>query len=295
MKIKTLITVLAIIHFANAAAQSKKNKPVPFNRSADKANTFLQKQWWIGIKGGVNLANPVVENSFAVITPTNYDADVIRKTYERFAPIGSQVALECSFYYRGFSISVQPGYHQVGMIYRNEFTWKDAEQSTMSVELSYEQVHRMEYLNVPFILKYEIPLSRFSPYIQAGAYLNTLLNANKEITQSGIDESAGGPNQFKSDPVSVGATDLFARHHYGIIAGGGIYYTPGNVRINLDIQYRHGLTLINSPGNRYDNDRLAGVGDAMDDVKLNNLVVSAGIMFPLRFLSSGFKSTVNPY
>ena len=295
MNLKILITVLAIVHFSNATSQGKKNRPLPFNRSNDKGNTFLHKQWWIGIKGGVNLTNPVVVNSFAVITPTNYDAALIRKKYERFAPIGSQVALECSFYYRGFSISVQPGYHQMGMIYGNKFTWSDTEQSSMSVELSYEQTHRMEYLNLPLLLKYEIPLGRFSPYIQAGGYLNTILNATKEITQTGIDESAGGPNRFESDPISVGATDLFARHHYGIIAGAGLCYTPGNVRINLDIQYRYGLTLVNSPGSRYDNDRLAGVGDAMDDVKLNNIVVSAGILFPLRFLSSGFKSTANTY
>jgi hypothetical protein len=294
MKVKILLTILAAFCFANAISQNRKSKFMPYNRSSDKGNTFLHKQWWIGIKGGVNVANPVVGSSYAVITPTNYDAALIQKKYEKFMPIGSQVALECSFYLRGFSISVQPGYHQTGLLYGNTFNWNDPEQTSMVVELSYEHAHRMEYLTLPLLLKYEIPVRRFSPYIQAGVYLNTLLNANKEITQSGNDESAGGPNHFETEPVSVGATDLFARHHYGIIGGVGICYTPGNVRINLDIQYRHALTLLNSPGNRYDNDRLAGVGDAMDDLKLNNVVISAGVLFPLRFLSSGFKSTANP-
>lgn len=294
MKRKILITVLAVLCVMNAFSQNRKSRPVSYNRSNDKKNTFLHKQWWIGMKGGVNVASAMIENSYAVITPTNYDASLIDKKYEKFAPIGSQFALECTFYLRGFSISVQPGYHQLGMIYSNQFDWNDPEQTAMSVELSYEHSHRMEYLTLPLLLKYEVPVQRFSPYIQAGVYLNTLLNANKTITQSGIDESAGGPNHFESEPVSVGATDLFARHHYGIIGGAGIYYTPGNVRINLDVQYRYALTLNNSPQSRYDNDRLAGVGDAMDDIRLNNLVISAGILFPLRFLSSGFKSTANP-
>lgn len=293
MKRKILIAVLVGLCVFSASGQKRKSQPAPFNRSNDKNNAFLHKQWWIGLKGGVNLSNPIVENSFAVITPTNYDGTLIGKEYETFAPLGGQVALECAFYFRGFSISVQPGYHQMGVIYGNRFNWSDPEQSSMQVDLSFKHSHRMEYLSVPVVLKYEFPLNRFSPYVQAGAYLNTLLNATKEVTQSGIDESAGGPNHFESEPISVGATDLFARHHYGIVGGAGVYFTPGNVRLNLDIQYRWALTLLNSPSNRYDNDRLVGVGDAMDDLTLNNLVISAGVMFPLRFLSNGFKSTVN--
>jgi hypothetical protein len=45
-----------------------------------------------------------------------------------------------------------------------------------------------------------------------------------------------------------------------------------------------------SAENRYSNDRLAGVGDAMDDLDMDNLSISLGCLFPLRFLESGFKS-----
>jgi hypothetical protein len=51
-----------------------------------------------------------------------------------------------------------------------------------------------------------------------------------------------------------------------------------------------GMSNISSTDNRYGSDRLSGVGDAMDDLTLDNISVSLGCLFPLRFLSSGFKS-----
>ena len=68
-------------------------------------------------------------------------------------------------------------------------------------------------------------------------------------------------------------------------------YNLGNIRINLDIMYRYGMSNITSTENRYSNDRLAGVGDAMDDLTMDNISISLGALFPLRFLSSGFKSS----
>jgi hypothetical protein len=64
----------------------------------------------------------------------------------------------------------------------------------------------------------------------------------------------------------------------------------GNVRLNLDIQYKHGLSNISSTQNRFGSDRLSGVGDSLDDLQLNNIALSIGCLFPLRFLEKDFKS-----
>jgi hypothetical protein len=105
-----------------------------------------------------------------------------------------------------------------------------------------------------------------------------------------VDVAAGGANAFKDEPIMVGAKDLFAKNHWGLVAGAGAYYNLGNVRVNLDIQYKYGMSNITSVKNRYSNDRLSGVGDAMDDLTLDNLSFSIGCLFPLRFLENGFKS-----
>ena len=94
-----------------------------------------------------------------------------------------------------------------------------------------------------------------------------------------------------NEPISVGAKDLFARSYWGLLGGIGVNYNLGNnVRLNLDIMYKYGMSNITSTDNRYGSDRLAGVGDAMDDLTLDNLSVSIGCLFPMRFLSSGFKT-----
>jgi hypothetical protein len=59
----------------------------------------------------------------------------------------------------------------------------------------------------------------------------------------------------------------------------------------MDVTYRHGMSLANSVTNRYSDHRLTGAGDVMDDIKLNNIAVSIGALFPMRYLASGFKST----
>ena len=75
------------------------------------------------------------------------------------------------------------------------------------------------------------------------------------------------------------------------MGGAGVNYNLGNnVRLNLDVMYRYGMSNIVSTKNRYDSDRLSGVGDVMDDLTLDNLSISLGCLFPLRFLSSGFKT-----
>ncbi len=288
-KLIALIPISLLVLCAEAQIRKKQT----YNRPSDKKNTFLHKQWWIGLKGGGNYSGVDVDKSYAIITPVNYSSSEIEKTYDNFSDPGAQVSLEATFYYRGFCISVQPGYQRVGFSYENQFTWTDPEQASLTVDLTYRQSHRMEYLTLPVILRYEYPVRRFSPYVHAGFYSNILLNASKELVVTGRDQSAGGPNDFESEPVAVGASDLFAKHHYGVLGGVGTFYTLGNIRLNLEVQYRMGLSLVNSPENRYGNDRISGMGDAMDDITMNNLSISIGTLFPLRFLSSGFKSNDN--
>ena len=114
---------------------------------------------------------------------------------------------------------------------------------------------------------------------------------SKEVSINGIDNAAGGVNEFKDESIIIGAKDLFAKNHWGLMGGAGLNYNLGNnVRLNLDVMYRYGMSNIVSTKNRYDSDRLSGVGDVMDDLTLDNLAFSVGCLFPLRFLSSGFKT-----
>lgn len=272
----------------------KKRKATTYNKPNKKQNDiFLQKQWWIGLKAGVNLSDPRLDKSYAILSPTNYEATNIGKEYESFKSWGKQISLEATFYFKGFSASIQPTYQHTGFRYTNHFEWTDGsaeENSTNQLTLNYNQDQRLEHFILPLILKYEVIGNKIRPYIQVGGFAGILLNASKSVEVSGVDYASGGKTSFKEEPIIVGAKDLFAKTHYGILGGAGVYYNLGNIRLNLDIQYKFAMTNITSTKNRYNNDRLAGIGDAMDDLKLDNVAVSIGTLFPLRFLSSGFKS-----
>jgi outer membrane protein W len=277
------------------AAQAQKAPKLPkFNKSKEKKNNvFLNKQWWLGFKAGVNLAGAQMTKSYAAISPTNYEASQVKKKYHNFKDLGTQATLEITFYFTGLSLSVQPTYRHSSFSYSNDYQWTatDTETPDNRLELHYVQQQGIDYFDLPILAKYEKTYNKISPYIQAGIYTSFLVNANKTVTVSGVDYASGGVNEFKDESIIVGASDLFAKNHWGVLGGVGAYYNLGNVRFNLDIVYKQGMSNIASTKNRYGSDRLSGVGDTMDDMKLKSVAFTLGCLFPMRFLGKNFKST----
>jgi hypothetical protein len=289
---KICLLLICSLFALNVYSQRSKRK-TNFNKSSKETDIFLHKQWWLGFKAGPNLSKAVVESSYHIISPTNYDVQEISKKYKDFHRIGSQATFEITFYFTGISASLQPTYRTNRFVYTNQYEWIDVENNDNRLVLDYEQDQKTAYLDLPLIVKYEFQMSKVRPYVQFGYYSSFLLDATKSVTISGIDYASGGVNEFENEPIIVGASDLFANHHWGLLAGGGVHYNLGNVRLNLDVTYKVGMSNISSTRNRYGSDRLSGVGDSLDDMKLNSLALSVGCLFPLRFLGSGFKSMVD--
>ncbi len=289
------LLLLCCLLIVSAHAQEKKRKKLPSpalkEKKAKEDAKFLNKQWWLGLKGGANLAKVSVEKSYSAIAPTNYDYSDIAKKYTSFDLVGSQLTLEATFYFKGFSLSFQPTYQHTRFIYTNAYAWTSTIETTNHVELNFEQEQKIDHAIIPLVIKYDITGNKLRPYIQVGVYTAMLINANKSVSIEGIDNAAGGVNEFTEESIIIGAKDLFAKNHWGLMGGAGLNYNLGNnVRLNFDVLYRYGMSNIVSTKNRYGSDRLSGVGDVMDDLTLDNLTISAGCLFPLRFLSSGFKT-----
>lgn len=284
----TLCCVFLFVAFADAQ-NTKKKKPTAYNKQNEENEQFLQKQFWLGLKGGANLSAVNVTQQYNIISPTNYNPQLITKQYDNYKQVGSQFALELTYYYKGFSFSFQPGFQTVVFTYTNSFLWQGDTEGEM-VQLNYENENKVSHFILPLLIKYEFTGNRLRPYLQGGFYQGILADATKTLTMKGVDNASGGVNDFENEPIIVGAKDLFAKYHWGLIGGAGVYYNLGNVRLNLDVQYRFGMSNISNVENRYSNDRLTGTGDAMDDLTLDNIGVSAGVLFPMRFLESGFKS-----
>ena len=285
--------LLCLLIVVGVFGQEKKRKPSAYNKQkqSQEEEKFLEKQWWLGFKAGANLSKANVEKTYSIIAPTNYEASTIGKKYDNYNLLGSQATIEVSFYFKRFLLSFQPTYQHSRFSYSNSFEWSSTDEAANHVQLTFDQEQKLDHMILPLIIKYDIYGNRLRPYVQIGAYSAILLNATKSVTTTGIDNAAGGENEFATETINVGATDLFAKYHWGLMGGVGVNYNLGNnVRLNLDVMYKLGMSNISSTDNRYGNDRLSGVGDAMDDLTLDNISVSLGCLFPMRFLSSGFKT-----
>jgi hypothetical protein len=275
-----------------ATKESKKEKPIAKKGSGSKKpslNDFLEQQWWLGFKAGTNLSQADPLKRYTILTPTNYPSSSTDKSYDAFNNLGFQASLEFSYYYKGFYFSTQPTYINSTFTYSNELQWFNSLNANETLTQTYKQNQKVEYVDFPFIVKYDIIGNKLRPFVQVGIFYSHLLNATKTVDISAIDQASGGTNTINNPPIIVGAKDLFS-NYWGLMGGIGATYQLGNVRLILDASYRQSMSNIANPENRFSNDRLSGIGDAQDDLNLRGMSVSLGVLFPMRFLSSGFKS-----
>ncbi|HZY80919.1 MAG TPA: outer membrane beta-barrel protein [Cyclobacteriaceae bacterium] len=283
---KLPVVLLCAVLAASGVYAQKRNAPPSMKSKGSPQEKFLNKQFWLGFKAGVNLTDPVVQARYAVLSPNNYNPGTTEKIYQSFNSIGQQATVEVTFYYKGISISAQPTYRSSKFIYTNNYSWAA---TGANLTLQYQHEQQLDFVDLPLLLKYEFTENKLRPYLQAGIYYSILMNATKGVTVRGTDNASGGTATFSNEPVVVGAKDLFA-NNWGLAGGVGLNYNLGNVRLVLDVTYYKGMSNIANVENRYSNDRLGGIGDTQDDLKTNNLLFSVGCLFPMRFLSNNYKS-----
>jgi hypothetical protein len=294
---KIFLLVLCVLFSLNADrlhAQKKSKKRyysgTELRGGSQKTTSFLSQQWYLGLILGVNVSGPVPETRFSTFSPIDKDTETLHKEYESYNKPGIQAGLDFTYNYRMLSVTLQPNYRRQSFSYSNQYEWIDDNNPENTLELNYKQEHHLDYIEIPLIIKVSFLQGNIKPYIGIGGYYGWLVNANKSIIVDGVDKASGSSYPFNKESLSVGATDLFVNYNAGILGSLGVSYDPGNIRLTLDIQYRYGLTNITNTSNRFTDNRLSGMGDALDDLTLNNIAVNIGILFPLRFLSNEFSS-----
>ncbi|MDX2305994.1 MAG: outer membrane beta-barrel protein [Microscillaceae bacterium] len=286
-----LILIVSLLFSQELAAQ----KGRPNTRKSGKSgftDPFLQTQWWLGFKFGGNLSKVSPGDRYTAFSSADgFSPEIYDKEYESFNKLGALSGVDITFYHKGFSISFQPNYRRQRFVYSNDFQWLDTENPNNILTLNYAQDHQLDYLELPLLLKYDILQSKIRPFVQAGFFYATLVNANKAVTITGDDLASGFQNPFESDEIILGASDLFINSSVGVLGGVGGSYDVGNIRISLDISYRFGLNNITDVKNRFTENRLAGIGDALDDLKMQNISLNLSVLFPMRFLiASSYKA-----
>ncbi|MCC5930104.1 MAG: PorT family protein [Cyclobacteriaceae bacterium] len=246
-------------------------------------------QWWLAVRGGVNLSSAEAGNTYAVLSYTQPDmATRNQATYHSFRNPGTAFGflLGCEFADR-WSILVMPSYITYIFAYKNTFSW----QSTANPEMSViqEDVHRqrMHYLEMPLLLRYELKKGKIKPFIQGGAFAGRLTKSIRDVETSTLDGVSGGEALLMTNAYS-GSTDKYLiKSHLGWLAGAGAMYNLGNARLGLELNFRQSFHRLNNPSTRYaDSGFTTGLLDVMDDFSLRNLELAISCMIPLKFITS---------
>lgn len=285
-----LVLFALLCHFSEEVQAQKRGRSPVMQRAKSKKSTdpFENSQWWIGVKLGANLTQAIPDARFTPFSATdNRPPETYDKTYQDFSEWGAQAGLDINFFYNGFTLSFQPNFRRQRFTYSNDYQWFDPEDAQNTLSLSYAQDHKLDYIELPLMIKYDILRTAFRPTVFVGGFYATLLEAQKALTITGTDLASGGVSEFQGEEIIVGARDLFTNTSLGLVGGVGCSYNAGNVRFAFDVAYRYGLNNISNVPNRYSNNRLIGVGDVMDDIKLRNLSFSFSCLFPMRFLRTG--------
>jgi outer membrane protein W len=272
------------------SADAQRNRSRGFGQkppSPANNNPFLNQQWWLGLKVGPNLTGVNILERASSFSAMDYDDSRNQKTYGSYNRLGIQAGLEMTYTFKSFGVGFQPNFRRQRFTYSTNYRWND-ESGTNSLELTFDQDQALDYIELPVVFKYEYPISAWKPYLHFGIYYAILVSASKSVQINGIEQNSQGENRFEQESFTVGADDLFIRSSWGLLGGIGVNYDLGNIRVNMELAYRYGLNNITNVENRYTDNRLAGVGDALDDVQLRNIALNLGVLFPMRFLSKGF-------
>ena len=201
---------------------------------------YLNTQFWMGVKFGSNLTqvNPV--ERYTGLSPINYTEEDLEKDYRLFSLPGIQAGLDLTFYYKGLSFGIQPNFRQIRYEYSNEFLWEGSGANDR-FETIYRQEQKIDFIDVPLMVKYDILQSRLRPYVMGGAYISFITNAEKTVRIENTDYGSGAPIVIEGQELIVGTKEAFSKYDYGLMGGIGASGDFGNVRTVLEVSYRYGF------------------------------------------------------
>lgn len=249
--------------------------------------SFLDTQFWLGIKMGVNYTQAFPETEFAGFSPINYPESNLEKSYDDFALSGAHMGLEMNFYHRGFSASFQPAFKRSRYSYSSGFIWQGASVNSR-FETDYDIEQRLDLIELPLMIKGDIiRKGKIRPFLMIGGFYSLITSAQKDIEITQTDFSSGTALQASNEMVTIGVKDAF-ENFYGIAAGGGVNLDYWNIRTVVEVAYKRSLSSATKVGVLQN--ELASLGEVNDELRLRDISVSLSFVFPFRFIDQQFKA-----
>jgi len=272
----TLLLLVTVVH----TCQAQKRPPNPLE-------SFLDTQFWLGLKMGINYTQAHPEKRNTGFSPVNYDADSLKKNYNDFADPGAHMGLEMTFYHRGFSISFQPSFKRANFSYSSQLSWQNENGSTL-LETTYNVDQHLDLIELPLMIKYDVLQSgKIRPFVMVGGFHSVIISAQKDVSITQTDFSGGTPLNSPGGSTSLAVKDAF-QNFRGVSGGVGANLDYWNIRTVVEISYRHSLTEVTRPN--FQQNELASLGEINDDITLRDLNFSVSFIFPFRFIDQQFKA-----
>lgn len=281
---KICLFLLLIITSFSVSAQQKRGPGI-----GGYAEEFLKTQWWLGIKIGTNLTNPIPAESYSAISTMGLPEQDMGKEYENFNLPGAQAGLDITFYHRGFAIGIQPTYKRVRYRYITNRSWQGPG-LVNAFDMQHRIEQRIDAVDLPLSIKYEIIQSgKTRPFVMAGGYYAFITHAEKKVDVTYTDYAAGEPIPTSGGTQILGTTQQF-QNYAGVLGGAGVSLDYFNIRTVFEVVYFRGLTDVTNSSNRFTQTELTSIGDVNDELTLDNINVSLSFVFPLRFIDKQFQA-----
>jgi hypothetical protein len=184
---------------------------------------------------------------------------------------------------KNLSVILQPAFARLKFHYKNSFERKTKEDNsggkTNTQKLNYSHQQELDYVEIPVLLKYSlIKNEHWHPYFQVGGYFGLRESGVKRV------DAYSSPEREYEDKAIIGINNLISGTAFGLIVGAGIRYNTCLVRLQIEMNYKHGLTNIIDEKERFRyTDLMFTYYDIFDDMKTSTLEICVKVMFPLSF------------
>lgn len=263
--------------------------------STNDGTNYSKSQFWLGIKGGVNLSWASVGDKYQVFQPlpnaTTFSYD---KVYDGIQFPGFQSGIQVIYNFRSFfSVVFEPAYSIQSFAYRNNFKWSSTNPQS-GITLEQKNTYSFQYLDFPLYLRIDLFKGNIRPYVMGGMMYSYLTRVSRKSEYTSSDDVTGAQNVIENPLPEMSVTNLFIRSNFWYSFGAGVSYDIQNIRVGISAMYRASLNNITSEANRFSNQKINSTGDVLDNIKLKNIEISLYCVFPMKFITSTNYKRVNP-
>lgn len=165
--------------------------------------------------------------------------------------------------------------------YKNSFKW---EGDGDSITVNFTHRHEFYCIEIPLLLKYRFIKSKLKPYLQIGGFIYFLQFAHKSINTSYTENGVPIPRT----QGNLNLKKLITPFNSGFWVGAGVGYDTRvaglPLRLEIEVNYKHGFNNIVNEDRRYENKELIfGYYDVFDDLKLRNWDLTFKVLLPISF------------